>query len=89
MDSKFPSSPTSSASSGSSPSREMPVRLPSDEELKQEGIDRVIQRLRHAESEHKKLLVERSRSMKDVNKKLQVYMFNIFFICKCLLKVLI
>ena len=67
-----PCSPSSSGSSGSSPSREVPLRLPSDEELRREGIDIVIQRLRHAENEHKKLLIERSRSMKDVNKKLQV-----------------
>ena len=73
MDYNFPpSSPSSSTSSGSSPSRDVPLRLPSDDVLRQEGIEVVMQRLRHAENEHKKLLIERSRSMKDVNKKLQV-----------------
>lgn len=67
-----PSSPSSSASSGSSPAREGSYRLPNDEDLKREGIEMVIQRLRYIESEHKKLLLERSKAMKDVNKKLQV-----------------
>ena len=74
-----PSSPSSSVSSGSSPVRDVSLRLPSNEELKKEGIDRVIQRLRYAESEHKKLLLERTRSMKDVNKKLQVQYKLVFF----------
>ena len=70
--SMHPTSPSSSASSGSSPVREGSFRLPCDEDLKREGIDVVIQRLRYVESEHKKLLLERSKAMKDVNKKLQV-----------------
>nr|CAB3228742.1 coiled-coil domain-containing protein 85C [Phallusia mammillata] len=80
-----PSSPSSTssstASSSSSPSYRgdgFPIiKSLSDEELRREGVDRVIQRLRHAENEHKKLLMERSRSMKDVNRKLQVHLLEV------------
>ncbi|XP_076816408.1 coiled-coil domain-containing protein 85C-like isoform X2 [Clavelina lepadiformis] len=73
-----PSSSSSTASSNSSPSREAgSLRLPNDDDLRKEGVDRVIQRLRYAENEHKKLLLDRSRSMKDVNRKLQVHLLEV------------
>uniref|UniRef100_H2ZBQ8 Coiled-coil domain containing 85C n=1 Tax=Ciona savignyi TaxID=51511 RepID=H2ZBQ8_CIOSA len=53
------------------------LRSPSDAELRHEGLEQVIQRLRYTENEHKKLLVERSRSMKDVNRKLQVHLLEV------------
>jgi len=81
-----PSSPSSSSSSSSSPSTKLDgyivAKSPSNEELRQEGIDCVIQRLRQIENEHKRLLIERSKSMKDVNKKLQVTLF-VFQINRC------
>ena len=61
-----PGSPSSSASSNAS-SASSPswgdiggLRLPNDDDLRREGMERIIQRLRHVENEHKKLLVERS-----------------------------
>uniref|UniRef100_H2XQU3 Uncharacterized protein n=1 Tax=Ciona intestinalis TaxID=7719 RepID=H2XQU3_CIOIN len=53
------------------------LRSPTDIELRHEGLDHVIQRLRFAENENKKLLVERSRAMKDVNRKLQVHLLEV------------
>lgn len=77
-----PSSTSSSSSNSSSRSIEGGIRLPSDEELRREGLEKVVQRLRFVENEHKKILVDRSRSMRDVNKKLQVIYnsFSCYFI---------
>lgn len=88
-----PSSPASSSSSNTSSSSPggyrgdgflygsnviNPVtRLPSDEELRYEGLEKCIHRLHHFEAEHKKLLVERGRIMKDVNKRLQVHLMEV------------
>nr|XP_002129974.1 coiled-coil domain-containing protein 85C isoform X1 [Ciona intestinalis] len=74
------SSPSSSSSTSSPSSRGSDVgclRSPTDIELRHEGLDHVIQRLRFAENENKKLLVERSRAMKDVNRKLQVHLLEV------------
>lgn len=53
------------------------LRLPCDDELRFEGVEKLIQRLRTCESEYKKLLMERGRVMKDVNRRLQVHLMEV------------
>ncbi|XP_039260413.2 coiled-coil domain-containing protein 85C-like isoform X1 [Styela clava] len=53
------------------------ARLPTDDELRFEGVEILIQRLRACESEHKKLLSDRGRVMKDVNRRLQVHLLEV------------
>lgn len=87
----LPSSPSSTSSSNTSSSsnsagyRPDPVgnmspplyRPPTDEELRKDGFEKLIQRLKFCENENRKLLMERSRVMKDVNKRLQVHLMEV------------
>lgn len=53
------------------------LRLPSDDELRFEGVEKLIYRLRTYESEYKKSLLERGRLMKDVNRRMQVHLAEV------------